>query len=524
MRDWIQNKRLSNDNKDLNKWVTLSDSDYELHDDILCRRVKLDLAGQEIFRLVPVVPKLLQMKVVLRAHSRDCAHSGVNKTFDWIRRRFWWPGYFRDVRQVVKECTTCQATAHPKPQTLIEGRITAHSEFDVVAIDLLKLPRSTEGFKYLLVAADHFTRFAWAVPMRSKSASATLEAFLKLDMPVNKPRVLLSDNGAEFCNGRFDQYCKAFGIEQKFTIPYHPQSDGIVERLNRTLISMLAAYADESGQNWPFLLKKVIAAYNGMKHPAIGMAPYTAMFKLDRQSDLFSVSGAKDVCTHNEFTQLREWLSDFYNATNEWNDHTNNERRKEREPFRVGDLVWCRDYTVTRPVRAKNVDLKQNLEDGPGKLARKWSGPWIVVATWGNVVMTLKRVGGGQMRRAHLDQVQKFEVTSTTPHELRRKKEPKKPSQSEQKRVLKLIEAENNRKAQLEKSEDEEVSEDEDDGELGDTHYNVERILGHFHNDDGFWFLVHFQGYDDPTWEHESLLECPDKVTRYFKEVCEDHD
>ena len=120
MRDWIQNKRLSNDHKDLNKWVTLSDSDYELHDDILCRRVKLDLAGQEIFRLVPVVPKLLQMKVVLRAHSRDCAHSGVNKTFDWIRRRFWWPGYFRDVRQVVKECTTCQATAHPKPQTLMK--------------------------------------------------------------------------------------------------------------------------------------------------------------------------------------------------------------------------------------------------------------------------------------------------------------------------------------------------------------------------------------------------------------------
>ena len=184
------------------------------------------MAGQDVFRLVPVVPKLLQMKVVLRAHSRDCAHQGVNKTFDWIRRRFWWPGYFRDVRQSITECTTCQATALPKGSTIIEGRIKAHKEFDVVAIDLLKLPTSKQGYTYAWVAVDHFTRFAWVVPIKSKSAIATLEAFLTLDMPVNKPRVLLSDNGTEFCNETFDQYCRTFGIEQHFTVPYHQKKMG----------------------------------------------------------------------------------------------------------------------------------------------------------------------------------------------------------------------------------------------------------------------------------------------------------
>ena len=151
MRDWLSNKRLSKDQPELNDWAVRADAEYEIIDDILCRRVRLDLAGQDVFRLVPVVPKLLQMKVVLRAHSRDCAHQGVNKTFDWIRRRFWWPGYFRDVRQSITECTTCQATALPKGSTIIEGRIKAHKEFDVVAIDLLKLPTSKHGHKYALV-------------------------------------------------------------------------------------------------------------------------------------------------------------------------------------------------------------------------------------------------------------------------------------------------------------------------------------------------------------------------------------
>ena len=525
MRDWLTNKQLSKDQPDLNEWAVRADSEYEIHDDILCRRVKVDLAGHDVFRLVPVVPKLLQMKVVLRAHSRDCAHQGVNKTFDWIRRRFWWPGYFRDVRQVVKECTTCQATAQPKSSTIIEGRIKAEREYDVVAIDLLKLPRSKQGYKYLLVAVDHFTRFAWVVPIKSKSAKATMEAFLKLDIPVNKPRILLSDNGTEFCNETFDQYTKAFGIKQHFTVPYHPQSDGVVERFNRTLVSMLRAYADESGENWPFLLKKTLAAYNGMKHPTIGMAPYTALHKLERDADLFTVQGVSDVCGHNEYTQLREWLSDFYTKTNEWTDHSNNESRQDRSNFNVGDLVWCRDYTVERRSQVA-IEKKTPGSTGPGKLAMKWSGPWLVTATWGNVVMTLKRVGGGQTRRAHTDQVKPFHISATTPNELKRGREPRKPTAAEQSRVVKLLEREK-RAADMDEaingSGDDMDDGSNSEGDIDATAYDVEEICGHFHTDRGFWFLVKFEGYSDPTWEFEGLINSPGKVTQYFKRVCEDN-
>ena len=143
--------------------------------------------------MVPVVPKLYQATVALRAHVMG--HAGVSKTFDWIRRRFWWPGYYTQIRQTVLECTCCQSVANPKGASVIEGRILPRCEFDIIGMDLVKLPKSTEGFRYVLVALDHFTRYAWAVPIRRKNASQVMAAWLQIAMPTAKPRILLSDNG-----------------------------------------------------------------------------------------------------------------------------------------------------------------------------------------------------------------------------------------------------------------------------------------------------------------------------------------
>ena len=172
------------------------------------------------------------------------------------------------------------------------------------------------------------------------------------------------------------------------------------------------------------------------------------------------------------------------------------------------------------------VEKKTPGSTGPGKLAMKWSGPWLVTATWGNVVMTLKRVGGGQTRRAHTDQVKPFHISATTPNELKRGREPRKPTTAEQSRVVKLLEREK-RAADMDEaingSGDDMDDGSNSEGDIDATAYDVEEICGHFHTDRGFWFLVKFEGYSDPTWEFEGLINSPGKVTQYFKRVCEDN-
>ena len=65
-----------------------------------------------------------------------------------------------------------------------------------------------------------------------------------------------------------------------------------------------------------------------------------------------------------------------------------------------------------------------------------------------------------------------------------------------------------------------ENSEADGDG-VDEIGYVVEAILGHFQSAKGLWFLVQWEGYQTPTWEHESLLEAGERVTAYFKAICE---
>ena len=393
---------------------------------------------------------------------------------------------------------------------LVEGRIQARFEFEIMGADTLALPESSQGYRYVLAVLDHFTRYAWAVPMTDKSAKSTMEAFLQITTPMGCPKTLISDNGTEFKNEDFVKLCKNFNIRQHFCTPYHPQSDGVVERFNRTLITMLKAYVNESGKDWPKFLQKVVAANNSMVHPVTQVAPYTAMMKIDKEALVFSLPQTTEACEANEYSQLREWIAKYTAETNEWRDHAENQKRDDKKKQNVGDLVWCLDYTV-------------NTKKGERqhKLQRKWCGPWSVVSTWGNVTVTIKRIGGGgEIRRAHVDQLKPFQFTKQTPKELRRQSEPPRPTKELQLAIAAEAEKEGKESAMNTTNADN----DEEDNPKDDTEYVVEKIVGHFHNDGGFWFLIKWKDYVETTWEHESLVSAPTRITEYFREVCRDFD
>ena len=70
---------------------------------------------------------------------------------------------------------------------------------------------------------------------------------------------------------------EAFGIRKSRTTPYHPQGDGMVERLNRTLLQMLRAYVSKSSE-WELHLPLVLFAYRSAVHPSTGFSPFELMF------------------------------------------------------------------------------------------------------------------------------------------------------------------------------------------------------------------------------------------------------
>ena len=92
------------------------------------------------------------------------------------------------------------------------------------------------------------------------------------------PSVIHSDQGREFENKVMHELCLLGGSHKTKTTPYHPESDGLVERFNRTLLMMLAMFAGEHKDDWDDLLPPVMMAYRSSVHESTGFSPYRLMF------------------------------------------------------------------------------------------------------------------------------------------------------------------------------------------------------------------------------------------------------
>ena len=96
--------------------------------------------------------------------------------------------------------------------------------------------------------------------------------------PPPPPEQLLSDQGRQFESQLLAEVCKLMGIQKSRTTPYHLQSDGLVERWNRTLLQSLATSVSDHPENWDEFVQKICMAYNTSVHPTTGFTPFFLTF------------------------------------------------------------------------------------------------------------------------------------------------------------------------------------------------------------------------------------------------------
>ena len=175
------------------------------------------------------------------------AHLGPERTCKSAKEKVYWPNMENDIRHFIDHKCPCLASrkTHVIPQAPL-GTVTANAPMDIIAVDFLKVDRAAGGYEIILVVIDQFTRYAQAYATTNKPAKTVAQKiFNDFVLKFEIPNRILHDQGKEFENRLFDEQQKIFGIKKCRTTPYHPQCNGMVERLNSTLMQMLRTLSEK---------------------------------------------------------------------------------------------------------------------------------------------------------------------------------------------------------------------------------------------------------------------------------------
>ena len=116
---------------------------------------------------------------------------------------------------------------------------------------------------------EYFSKWTKAFPIKDKCADTVADVLVdKIILRFRMPLVIHSDQGKEFENGLMKSLCNLLGCVKTHTAPYHPESDGMVERFNQTCLMMLSMFVNDQRDNWHKLLPFVMHAYQH-KRPRI---------------------------------------------------------------------------------------------------------------------------------------------------------------------------------------------------------------------------------------------------------------
>ena len=221
-----------------------------------------------------IVPFKQMLEISILVHC-EFAHIGRDKMIDMLYNLLWHPSKSKIISDVATTCHECQvlkefSTPIVKP-TL---KICTEYPYELLAVDLVTLPKTSNGYIGCLVVVDHYTKLVAAVPIRNKQTCTIIEALSNQIFPFlpAMPTSLLSDNGMEFASVQFNSFLEQVNVVHKYTTPLCPSSNGAIERVNRTIQGFLRSIVTEP-HTWDSNLSRAIIVYNNTFHSELKMSP-----------------------------------------------------------------------------------------------------------------------------------------------------------------------------------------------------------------------------------------------------------
>ncbi|KAJ4454019.1 putative gag-pol fusion protein [Paratrimastix pyriformis] len=216
------------------------------------------------------------------AHNHPLAgHVAAARTLERIARLVTWPGMRQQISDLCSTCALCQkAKARPSRAPELGTTVVARPYQAVYLDHLGPLPPAGDRLLHVLVMIDRFSRWVEAVAVPSVDARTTTDAFFRQWICRHgPPETIVSDGGTAFTNATLAAVCQALGVDHHVNVSHHPQSHGVIERLNRTLLSTLRILVASPGETrtWADLLPSAVFALNTAQSRVTRFSPFEVL-------------------------------------------------------------------------------------------------------------------------------------------------------------------------------------------------------------------------------------------------------
>jgi len=284
-----------------------------------------------------------------------------------------------------------------------------------IGIDIMGPFSTTSRQKrFLLVIVDYFTRWIELFPLKTTTSYDIAQIISnEVCSRYGIPSYILSDNGPQFASKFFKSFCETIGIKQKYTANYHPQSN-MTERVNRTLKTMIAIFAQDHPNSWDKEIQKIAFAIRTSVNETTGETPAFMMFGRDPKTPLDLLLGEPSEGppqTTIEETQINEYkqklIHNLQCTFNLVREHSEVEKISQKmkydkhtslREFKVGDLVWI---SIINP-QIGDVSTRRKLQP-------KYQGPCRLLEKLGPTTFTAIRISDGvNFGAINIDRMKKY--------------------------------------------------------------------------------------------------------------------
>jgi len=427
------------------------------------------------------MPAMTERKSIIeRCHL--LGHFGIESTAGRVLEEHWWPSVYADVKNQLDNCEVCKAYDNDGGGRGVKHtlkHLVTRGAWDRVSLDFVgPLTKSPRGNVYLLVVIDHLTKWVEAFPTPDNKAETVAKILAnEIICRYGPPCQLLSDQGKEFVNKVVTHMSELSGTVRQITSGYHPQTNGLCERTNGVIMSVIKKFSDKDKENWDLWVPWACLCDRSRVRKSTGHTPMYMMF--GRETHLFK-----------DYTP---------SSPNSVDDDEKDTTERLLHIRKLIEIVHPK-LTLDLELQARKADATQDKIQGliPGTFVQVKRMPKTKIGKQGRkyqgVYKVVKRESGGNYTLETL--TGRAYPTPMHPDRLR---------VIGKDLALKLL--------------TNPLYEPDTDDEDDET-YEVEKIVEHKQKNGQLYYLIKWTGYNDPSWEPESsCVNMKEELERYWNAI-----